>query len=268
MRVSEAAALNGNKEVRFCPYCATKLDVGARFCKGCGQPVEQSVQGTSQAKSEGSQINKGATDDYITERKVVYEGYIHKCPNCGEVLGSFVTYCPSCGHEIRGVKSTSSVREFALKLERIEAQKIPIFEEKRSVMKSVFGKDFNEKDEVKEARDDFIEQKRQEKANLIINYSVPNTKEDIMEFMLLADSNLNIRHGVDDTVSKAWISKLSQVYKKAKISMGDSPDFEQIKDMYTKKKKQIRFAKIIGLVWKFGGVLLYFLLMAFLWSQL
>ena len=40
--------------------------------------------------------------------------YNLKCPNCGETLRSFVRNCPSCGFELRGVRATSAIREFAV----------------------------------------------------------------------------------------------------------------------------------------------------------
>ena len=81
-------------------------------------------------------------------------------------------------------------------------------------MKMVFGKDFKEENEVEEAQERFDEHKRQQKANLIINFSVPNTREDILEFMILASSNIDVKKGIDDEVTKAWLSKLDQVYEK------------------------------------------------------
>lgn len=201
-----------------------------------------------------------------TERKTVYEGYIHKCPNCGEVLEAFVTHCPSCGYEIRDTHSSSSVREFAAKLERIEAKQMPAFEQKKSVMKMVFGKDFQNKDEAEEARDDFEKQKEQEKATLIINYSVPNTKEDILEFMILAASNINVKKGIDDEVTKAWITKLEQVYQRAEISMGSNPDFLQIKSIYDRKKKEIKDKKHKTAIGVVGGIAGWFFLLGLLWN--
>lgn len=239
----------GNGEIQFCSYCGTKLDNGARFCKGCGKPIGQPTQSREFVK-----------DKPITERKTVYEGYIHKCPNCGEVLDAFVTNCPSCGYEIRDAKSASSVREFAMKLERIEAQKMPAFEEKKSVIKMVFGKDFKKTDEAEEAKVNFEKQKSQEKANVIINYSVPNTKEDILEFMLLAASNIDTKHRMDDVVTKAWIAKLDQVYQKAVISMGTHPGFEQIRNIYEKKHSQIKNKKLLGVLGWVGGVAAWFFL--------
>lgn len=130
---------------QFCPYCGTKLDDGARFCKNCGEEIHDVTQ-ELQSPTDGQ-----FSAENPTERKTVCEGYIHKCPNCGETMESFLTECPACGYEIRDVRSASSVRELAVKLENISAQKMPAFEEKKSVMKRVFGKDFKESNEADDA---------------------------------------------------------------------------------------------------------------------
>ncbi len=209
----------------FCSYCGTKLDIDAKFCKNCGKRTNQ---------------------ENLSKRNVIYEGNLHKCPNCGEMLKSFVSNCPSCGYEFRNTHSSNSIREFIIKLEQIEAKEMPEIEENESVMKQIFGKDLNEKDKEDEAREDFEEQKAKEKANLIINFSVPNTKEDILEFMILAASNIDTKKEIDDIVSEAWISKLEQVYQRAEITMKNNPDFVEIKKIYDTKKKQIKHKKIKG----------------------
>ena len=248
-------------EKGFCQYCGTKLDIGARFCKSCGKPIEQS--GSSAAGCTPPQTEETFSHKQHTERKTVYEGQLHKCPNCGELLDAFRSHCPSCGYEIRDARSSSSVRELAQKLERIEAERMAPIEEKKSLMKMVFGKDFKEEDELEEAQERFDEQKRQQKANLIVNFSVPNTREDILEFMILASSNIDVKKGIDDEVSKAWISKLDQVYEKAKLLMGNKPSFTQIKYIYDRKKAQIKNRKFKGLAiacFIVGG---YILMMSF-----
>ena len=245
---------------QFCPYCGTKLDEGARFCKNCGEAICGDAQEMHRASNEQAYAGNP------TERKTVYEGYIHKCPNCGEVMESFLTVCPTYGYEIRDVRSASSVRELAVKLENISAQKMPAFEEKKSVMKMVFGKDFKEGDEAEEALKRFESQKNQEKASLIINFAVPNSKEDIMEFMILAASNIDVKKGIDDDVTKAWISKLDQVYQRAEISMGKYSDFLQIKTIYDRKKKEIKNKKLKGVLIWVGGVAGWFFLLGLLWN--
>lgn len=257
---TQSSANNGEK--RFCQYCGTKLDPGARFCKNCGKQLDGS--GTPGGGYAAPQPQETFSHKQHTERKTVYEGQLHKCPNCGELLDSFRSHCPSCGYEIRDARSSSSVRELAQKLERIEAERMAPIEEKKSLMKMVFGKDFKEEDEVEEAQERFDEHKRQQKANLIINFSVPNTREDILEFMILASSNIDVKKGIDDEVTKAWISKLDQVYEKARLMLGNSPSFSQIKYIYERKKAQIKNRKFKGLATACFIVGGYILLMSFI----
>ena len=257
---TQTSANNGEK--RFCQYCGTKLDPGARFCKNCGKQLDGS--GTPGGGYAAPQPQETFSHKQHTERKTVYEGQLHKCPNCGELLDSFRSHCPSCGYEIRDARSSSSVRELAQKLERIEAERMAPIEEKKSLMKMVFGKDFKEEDEVEEAQERFDEHKRQQKANLIINFSVPNTREDILEFMILASSNIDVKKGIDDEVTKAWISKLDQVYEKARLMLGNSPSFSQIKYIYERKKAQIKNRKFKGLATACFIVGGYILLMSFI----
>ena len=108
---------SSDKKVMFCPYCGTKLDDGARFCKNCGEAVSDTAEQIPKAQQTE------APDGNPSERKTVYEGYIHKCPNCGEVLDSFAVNCPTCGYELRGARASSAVKEFSLKLEAIESRR-------------------------------------------------------------------------------------------------------------------------------------------------
>lgn len=85
----------------FCMNCGRNLPDGAKFCGGCGAAF-------GEAKKESA------------ERKVVYDGEIHKCPNCGEVLGSFVAICPSCGHEISSKEVSSALISFTNKVDELE----------------------------------------------------------------------------------------------------------------------------------------------------
>lgn len=83
--------------MRFCIECGKELEDGAKFCANFGKKVNSNQTETKK------------------QRKTTYEGEIHKCPNCGEVLNSFVTNCPNCGYELRGANVTSSVNELAKK---------------------------------------------------------------------------------------------------------------------------------------------------------
>ena len=124
------------------------------------------------------------------QRKTVYDGDLHKCPKCGEHLNAFATICPICNYELRGVQATSCVHELAQKLEKTESE--------------------------------------EDKTELISNFYIPNTKEDIYEFFVLAYSHMTAGgYGLE-----AWSVKLEQAYLKARLAFGQSEEYERIKELY------------------------------------
>lgn len=228
---SESDIIDGDKyegkyENSFCIKCGQSLPIGAKYCSNCGNPTE-------------------IVNEEKVERETVFEGKIHKCPNCGEILNSFLANCPSCGWEVRDAKATDSVKEFARKLELIEAKKMPYFEGRPSIMKSLLGRDFRDEDDEKAARRDFEKQKALEKETLIKSFVIPNTKEDIYEFAILAMSNMS----TDDDSTEVWVTKLEQAHKKARILFEDTYEFKQIDRLYIEyyeqqqKKTQRKFRR-------------------------
>ena len=222
----------------FCTNCGKQVNEGTRFCESCGKVVDV----TQNEKNN--------------QRKTVYDGEIHKCPNCGEVLNSFLTNCPSCGYELRGTSATNSVKELAKKLEELEAKRPP------KKIHSMFSKPFN-----REQLSNIDEQK----ISLIKNFVIPNTKEDIMEFVVLASSNIDIKsyglfgmqnqniNPAQRELSDAWLAKFEQAYEKAKLSFGETTEVIKIKNIYDKKNEQIvNNKKKIKLFWL--GILAIFLI--------
>ena len=234
----------------FCEKCGNELKGNEKFCSNCGNEII-------------------LIDN--SKRKMVYEGEIRKCPNCGEILKSFSTNCPVCGFELRNVQTSSAIKELVVKLQEIESKAMPNNNKNKSVMKTLFGKDFKNEDEENRAIYEFKEQKAKEKANLIINFAVPNTKEDILEFMLLASSNLNNKAMpndiiIEDIVLKAWKSKLEQIYKKAELSMKDSSNFDEIKEIYNTYKKQEKLEKMKYIYGTSSYIILVISLLGLLWN--
>ena len=149
----------------------------------------------------------GTKNDEITietKRKEEYQGKIIKCPQCGEPLDSFAVVCPSCGYELRGVDIANSVKCFSRNIEETTS----------------------------------IEQK----VTLIRNYPIPNTKEDIFEFMILASSS--VKGEFNEELFNAWIAKFEQCYQKASISFKGDQDFKKIQDFYNQTIKQIKQEKV------------------------
>jgi len=214
----------------FCSNCGHQLTEGAKFCFECGTKVN--TQEPSQDET----------------RKVAYDGEIHKCPNCGDILDAYESVCKACGYEQRGSRATSSVHELAVKLQQIEEARLT------SNNHSRFG--FGQSSEID-----------QQKINLIRSFVIPNTKEDILEFAVLAASNVDtsayddsygilstLQNGRRKAVSDAWLAKLNQAYQKAKLVFIGDPRISEIESLYENTNKAIKRVK--GRVWKILGITL------------
>lgn len=215
----------------FCSNCGQQLVDGAKFCLACGARVNTTTENNDQRKS-------------------VYEGTIHKCPNCGDILDAYESVCESCGYERRGTKPTSSVQELAKKLQEIEAQRPP--KKEASMFKQ--AKNFGQ-----------VSKTDEQKIDLIKNYSIPNNKEDIMEFAVLAASNIdadafsgmnnqNPYNASTMAISNAWLVKLEQAYQKAKLVFNNDNRLLEIEKLYCEKQQAIRKAKakpwkLVGIAW-------------------
>lgn len=224
----------------FCSNCGSRIEKGSKFCPECGASV------------------KGGT------REQVFEGELHKCPNCGEPLKTFQSVCPLCGYEIRNAKASDAVKQFSNELKQIEAGR----KHKTLIGGVTQSLGLTKKDDTDERI-----------LNHIRNFAVPNTKEDVFEFMILASSNINTSAISAENSSDAganneeelnaikarndaWKAKVDQVYNKAKLSFGSDQDFEKIQELYDKttgsiksaqKKKTLKSMKIIA------GIVAWFL---------
>ncbi len=227
----------------FCINCGQELEPGAKFCANCGKEI-----------SKKNQVEE--------QRNTVYDGELHKCPNCGEILKSFEIICSTCGYELRGNKVSNAVKEFALKLEAIEAKRE--YEKPRGIFA------------VAEAQQR-LSKTDEQKISLIKSFSVPNSKEDMLEFMILATSSMNMRtyDSSNTNISKsekeinaAWFSKVQQVYEKAKRIYSTDSTFAEIKALYDNCNEKIAKSKrrsIVKWILLVGWIpLLWIILIVFL----
>lgn len=206
-----------NTEIKFCKKCGAENNIKARFCQRCGRQIDT----LNELQNAEKLHSKSKSDIFLqTERRQEFAGKIVKCPNCGEILKSFVTCCPTCGYELREIEPTMSIKEFVAKLEQIEGNRKEDAEDEEQLCKTDL-----------------------QKINLIRSFSVPNTKEDLIEFFTLAASNVNENYGTlsdsQEAVSYAWEAKYEQVYQKAIICFGDTPEIKAIKKLYSEKKKNL-----------------------------
>ena len=151
------------------------------------------------------------------------------------MIGAFTAHCPSCGFEFRDAKASSAVKEFERQLQEIESRRTS-----KTTLTGV-AQQFTDAIGIKR-RDTTDEQK----LNLIRSFTVPNTKEDVFEFMILAASNIDDsaqdanKSEIEKNISAAWKAKTEQAYNKAKLTFGTDPDFVKIQSIYDAKMHAIK----------------------------
>ena len=205
----------------FCPSCGAVLDKEANFCSKCGKQINNSVSITSQT---------------VENRRIQYI----KCPNCGSNMSALDATCPHCGLEIIGKQVATSVQAFANALAQIESerktQKKPFFSSEPAKLSDTALRTIS----------------------LIKTYPIPNTVEEIMEFMFLAEANIDTSLSKrtllnklnksptwapprdDQFISDAWVAKMQQIYRKAEISFSHTTMFAKIKEIYENKMNELK----------------------------
>ena len=216
----------------FCSKCGMQLNPGASFCSGCGASVNDS---TNQVPPPIPQMQSSQANSYGNSeaRQQEFAGKILKCPNCGATIGQTTAVCPECGMRITGQAAVSSVQEFQNQLMALEMRR-----QKQGTLSSMFN---NKADPVDK-----------QKVVLIQNFPIPNTVDDVLEFMLLAITNIDVNLSkktkynsytgmqilameMPKVISDAWVSKMQQAYQKAEVLFPNDPAFAKIKQIYTDK---------------------------------
>lgn len=133
-------------------------------------------------------------------------GSAHNCPNCGGRLDLFTARCPACGFELGGRQAAGSVKQF-----------------------------YN---------DITAENEPDRKETLIRSFPVPNAREDILEFMILAGANFSAKDYLSGAqkekgLAEAWLAKMEQSYHKAGLFFKNDAEFERIREIYETAKNGI-----------------------------
>lgn len=194
-------------------------------------------------------------------------GDVRKCPTCGAILQSFQTKCDECGHEIINAGSVQSASKLFDMLQAVELRKSQALsahdmeKNKRleqlsnkhnsdgSLVKIFGGRDRKEIQD--EEREDLIRElnrdannieikAREEKASIIKNFPVPNTKEDLLELLAMATSSAYDNDGVIGREEEVWIQKVDQIYQKIIVcSKNDKSLLEQGTKMVVSLMKRL-----------------------------
>ena len=157
------------------------------------------------------------------------EGEVRKCPHCGARVRSFRTTCEECGYEFRNaeaVKSAAVLFEQIKSLEMEKTRELALNEDNKNKQLKAFGGVYSR--ERRKQRDDLVEnlneaekaiKKRfnEAKASLIKLYAVPNTNQDLLEFLTMAAAAACRNDGDVEEEEEAWLQKTDQIYQKLLI---------------------------------------------------
>lgn len=157
------------------------------------------------------------------------EGEVRKCPHCGARVRSFRTTCEECGYEFRNaeaVKSAAFLFEQIQNLEMEKTRELALHESNKNKQLEAFGGVYSR--ERRKDRDDLVEKLKEAekaikkrfneaKASLIKVYAVPNTNQDLLEFLTMAAAAACRNDGDVEEEEEAWLQKTDQIYQKLLI---------------------------------------------------
>jgi hypothetical protein len=132
--------------------------------------------------------------------------------------------CPACGLEFSNIAVSSGVAAFFEKLDVLDQQLFVEKAKKEAAPKNT-GLAGAMLDRMSRSNQG-ISAGDKRKIEMIKNFPVPNSKEDIFEFIIMASSKINTNSSLFDSVeeerdtdmyNEAWFTKIKQVYAKAQI---------------------------------------------------
>jgi hypothetical protein len=220
-------------------------------------------------------------------------GDVRKCPACGAIAETFATKCGDCGTEFRGVEASQNLIKFFEKLDEIESnRKDSIYSNTDTsnniglgtILKWMFFWPFmlplkivnffiNKSKPGKWSTTD------SRKEELIMNFPVPVSREEILEFLSLATSKINSNTYFNafseetkykDTWNKIWLKKIEQIHSKASIAMkNDKKSFEDVDKMANQARAIVKSnnTKVIHFAILFAVVLVVVIVMAVISSK-
>ena len=147
-------------------------------------------------------------------------GDVKKCPACAAISQSFQTKCSDCGHEFSNIGANVSIGKLFEMLNACENDRKEDSNSITGAFGSLMAKSLgqNQGDKVTE-----------KKKSIISGFPIPNTKDDILEFLSTAIPNAKQKGNFmtkqlpenksHNDLAPTWFSKCEQIVMKAKFSM-------------------------------------------------
>lgn len=183
-------------------------------------------------------------------------GDIKKCPACGAIVQSYQGTCPECGYAFENVEANSSAQKLqkmvdSLLEEQLIADKSLENEDALSSVVKAFS--------VRHAQNEF--RKEEKIRSAILNFPVPNTKADLMEFIL------SLKPKKDGAYGDAYFAKYKECLDKARFMFPNDKDFAPILEAnklskwgaMSPSKRTLIIALIVVMVLTIGMILPIFI---------
>jgi len=157
-------------------------------------------------------------------------GNIKTCPACGSCIKSMKLACEACGHEFANIEANKSITNL---LNRI----------------NVLHKEPNEKENLFNQR----------KADVINNTAIPNSKEDLIEFLTICSSQSGVaftKRGYSKVLS-AWSRKGFEALNKGKLLFKD--DSSNMK-LILEFEKKLKIARLLSYLTIYNIVILFIII--------
>ena len=145
-----------------------------------------------QKRSQENKAKKDREDMILERERIAAKGKV--CPNCGRQVPPLTLKCV-CGYEFTDQKSASSVKELSDKINALRAKDL-------NVDGGFLGLDKTRNEEKAKAK------REEDIRELIHMYPVPNTKEDIIEFLAMAAPNSQKKGGILGSIGGRTITLL------------------------------------------------------------
>lgn len=150
-------------------------------------------------------------------------GEVRKCPACGAIVEAGTVRCVECDYTFVGIEAVSSVQRFSEILQRIEAES--------DGPTGIFG----------QFASALGDKRTRRLKTAIATFPIPNSKEDLIEFLLFLKPKTSNFSGDPDTI---WVykQKYKECVKKAELYFSDDPQVQKI----LKEKNKKGFGKLFG----------------------
>jgi len=134
-------------------------------------------------------------------------GNLNTCPSCGSIVNSFRTKCSDCGHEFRNAQTNNSIKDLMIELKKI--RKINFEDEEEEYFNA--------------------------RAEVVRNFAIPTTKEDLIEFATKSIAEFKEKEVEYDELNSAWASKAEEAISKLTVFSNNDSSLVSVIALLEKK---------------------------------